>query len=366
MNRRAFSDDKLRQAAAKVRNAMVNDPSLDAMETPRCSEAFQKNMGALLQNNHRNVKVATGFKRAMAACLAVVLCMTAWLAIDVDAREAVMDWAKNLFSYGQPNYESFEYLPRDNQLPELVAYYLPSKDYKQISREYDGDKCTVTYKGDAEDALFSISYSIGPEIYSWSGSPFSFDYNTGTSEVIISKDSYALYTPQDTTQCKNLGMIRHVEGDVSLEIIIAYYFDHEIAIRIADHIMTREQAEELTLPIKYLDFVPENFVLGETHYNSTNITYRYYYHRPTNGSIARLALNYHRLGEHGEFYDEQFYPMAFTETVVQISGKDARLYTYNRGTLYTLLVWDDGEIEYELQFNEIDVETAIKIAENIQ
>ena len=364
MKKSTFSEENLRNAAAEVREAMVNDPALDAMETPRCSEVFQKNMHALLRKNRCKVNAMIGFKRAMAACLALVLCMGAWLAVDVDAREDVIDWAKNLLNYGHAEYERVGQLPPDSQLPELVAYYLPSEDYKEIRREYDGNKCTVTYKGDAEDSLFSISYTLTPETFD--NGNIVFHDIPGTTDIIFSSEWYQLHTPEDSTQCKNLGWFT-MRMLPTLEISLAYYFDDETAVRIANHIMTREQAEELTLPIKYFSPMPDGFEIWSTDYTSDKITH-YYRFDVTDFIDAerKLALSYHRLGDPGEFYDETRYQKLFTETTVQIGGKDARLYTYNKGNTYSLLMWDDGQLEYELMFDGIDVETAIKMAESIQ
>lgn len=369
MNSFEFTDKELRRSAARVRRQLLSARDTQDAEAFPFSEGFEANMDTLLRKTRRKTAAAKAVRRGLATCFAVALCLGAWLTFDVGAREAVIDWSRNLFSYAHVDYveltdpvEDTGPLP-DLALPEMVPYFLPNDDYREVSREHTAGQYTVTYQAEDEFSAFSITCRVIPDRSS--AIDIVYPDLPGTTETIIGSQIYTLFTPQDATQCKNLSWFGHREDYSFMLVSIAFYFDAETAIKIADHTMYKQQAEALTLPARHLSFVPKLFTprpYGNS-YSEEEFIYQYTGHEePDDGFL----LTYHRLGDPGFIFSESDFQKVFTKTVVQVNGRDARLYTHKYMDFDRLLMWDDGELEYGLLFNGIDPETAIAIAEGVE
>lgn len=364
-----FTDKALETAASEVREQLLKAPDTQDAQAFPFSEDFENSMDAMLRKNRRKVNAMTGFKRAMAACLAVALCMTAWLAVDVDAREAIIEWAKSLFSYGSTmRVEAYQSKPED-PLPEMVAYYLPDKGYQEVSRETDGEKIVVTYAAEDSSVAFGFTYEWAPIAGEyWFDTP---QDTSGSLEMIYDFEDYSLFTPDDLNLPKTLSWYSFHSNSWTMQFTLSFYFDTETALKVAENILPREKAEQMTLPAKRVTYVPEGLRIFNRFNSQGHCTSHYFNieEGSYDSSARRFLFTYHRTGFEGALYNDNSFKTGFTKTIVPVNDTDGRLYTLNNsrfGRFGKLLVWNEGDLEFALLFSGIDVETAVAIAESVE
>lgn len=95
MKEQFFSEDALREAAAKVRDAKL---STIPKELPphEFSQEFEKEMHILLKKEKRKQSFARAMRCAMAAVFALVIGVSVFLGINAEARAAVWSWTKEI------------------------------------------------------------------------------------------------------------------------------------------------------------------------------------------------------------------------------------------------------------------------------
>lgn len=369
MNTREFTDEELRQSAAQVREQLLRAPDTqDSVPFP-FSEAFEDNMDTLLRQNRRKNKAASSFRRAMAACLAIVMCLGAWLAVDVDAREAVIDWVKELFSYGETMHVIAHQSKPEDPLPEMVAYYLPSDKYQEVERETDGEKTVVTYATEDSASAFGFTYEWAPRAGEyWFEKP---QDTPGSQELLIDYEDYFLFTPDDPSLPKTLSWYSFHSNSWTMQFTLSFYFDTETALKVAQNIIPQEKAEQMTLPAKRVTYVPKGLQIFNRHLSEGHCTAHYFNVEDGSydNSTRRFLLTYHRTGFEGAIYSDDSLKTGFTKTIVPVNGTDGRLYSLNDtrfGQFGKLLIWNEGDLEFALLFSGIDIETAVAIAESVE
>ena len=91
------TDDVIIQAAKRVGEAML--ASLPEPEdcTHEFSPEFERSMERLIQKTKRRAHVRRCLRSIAVAALAVVIGLSAWLAVDTEAQAAVVEWVRTAY-----------------------------------------------------------------------------------------------------------------------------------------------------------------------------------------------------------------------------------------------------------------------------
>lgn len=138
MNDEFFSDDVLRAATRLVRQSM-----LDALPSPsECPAAFSpefhKRITILFARQRHKAMARRIVQRAAVLLLSALIGLSAWLTVDVEAREALFGWLREM-------YENSIIYRFDNSSSANTAhtrYYianLPSSYTETMSADYEND-----------------------------------------------------------------------------------------------------------------------------------------------------------------------------------------------------------------------------------
>ena len=373
-----FTDNALENAAAEVREQLLKAPDTQDDTAFPFSEDFENSMDAMLRKNRRKSNATIGFKRAMAACLAFVLCMTAWLAIDVDARGAIINWAEqlgNIASWQDLSNEDYYKRP----VPEYVPGWLPGEGFREIDRQWGDSDCTAVYqKGDDPSTRFWISCHAVSNYYTVDIKEEDYLYQN----VDL---NYTLHTAKDTTQPS---ILTWSFPQQHLGFAMYFYFDSDTAIGIAKSISTVTPMgaaigyRELSyIPTYYVTFNyctwTEDEFIQRYDYNyycdcmwELDETGKYCPPATCNHDEERLQgdpfiFAYHRVDANASYCAPT--NKMYTTNTVSVNGMEALEYTANgeAKNLAKYLIWNDGECEYLLRYH-FDTDTAIAIAEGVQ
>lgn len=145
-----FSDRELKKAAQQVRRSMLDALPPPEACTPEFSPAFQAKMNKLLLQKPPRSPLKRLARTAAAILLVILVGMSAWLALDLEARAEFASWVVQRFG----RYYVYDSLIHniDGQLPDHGITALPegwtlavsADDDLQRVRVYDTDRGRVT------------------------------------------------------------------------------------------------------------------------------------------------------------------------------------------------------------------------------
>lgn len=92
-----LTDEMLSSAAKQVRTAMLDAMPKPSEYTYEFTEEFDEAMRPLLKRASRHKSIDKFARRAAAVFLAAFLGFTSWMAIDVEARAAVITWLRDVY-----------------------------------------------------------------------------------------------------------------------------------------------------------------------------------------------------------------------------------------------------------------------------
>lgn len=150
-----LSDAALREAASAVCDAMLS--TLPAPEScgHRFSPAFLQKMQVLIGGARRAEKRRAFFRQVAAVFLAAVVGVSTWLAVDTEARAAVIRWVREVYE----DYVEYRFFRSDDDTSDevdLSAYaptWLPD-GYREVDRFVNQDQMFIHYEDAAGDAFY--------------------------------------------------------------------------------------------------------------------------------------------------------------------------------------------------------------------
>lgn len=196
-----LSDFELRQAAKLVNRAM-----LDALPDPdKCRHAFsrefQDKMAPLLATARRMEAVRQWTRRGVAALLAVVIGLSTWLAADIDARAAFLNWVLEIYE-SSIVYHFFQGTPTAR---EGLAYYptwLP-EGYEQADViTAPMEKIVLYHQNQQEVSTLAFRYLLSSQDRQYELMLDESQYEC--TEVQVNGSPAHLYQPIDSSQTNNL------------------------------------------------------------------------------------------------------------------------------------------------------------------
>jgi hypothetical protein len=230
MNQITWSEDALKQAAAAVRQSM-----LDAMPPPsQCTHEFssdhQAKMDRLFTRARRRERTRKVLQRAAMFFLAVLASVGVWLSVDTGARAAFFSWVQEIYEnsivyrfFGDPTAE---------ELPDYHITWLP-----------EGYEAVDVFNG---KDLVSIRYQNGDDITSGFTFEYSFTRNNNYLALMTGDTQYIqkaimvngvhadFYQSSDPTKTNNMLWI---DEDAGIVLSINGFVDDFVMLRMAKSII---------------------------------------------------------------------------------------------------------------------------------
>lgn len=154
MNHVSFSEDALRQAAALVRQSMLDSMPLPSQCTHEFSSGFQGKLERLISRERRRGSARKAMKRVAMFFLALLVGAGAWLTVDVQARSAFFSWVRDIYT-GAHVYRFFGE-PAAEELPAYRLSWLP-EGYEEVDVRNDGETFYAFYQN-GDDVLHSFEF----------------------------------------------------------------------------------------------------------------------------------------------------------------------------------------------------------------
>lgn len=156
MSQIVLSDEALKQAAASVRQSLLDSLSPPSRCEHEFSPAFQANIQKLIAQVNLRRAVRKTMRRAAMFFLAALVGVSVWLAVDTEARAAVLTWAREV--YEEHIVYRFFGKPAAEELPAYRITWLP-EGYEEVDVYSSGDLFSALYqKGDDVLSAFGFEY----------------------------------------------------------------------------------------------------------------------------------------------------------------------------------------------------------------
>lgn len=151
----AFTEDDLRTAAGKVRQAMLAAMPADGEYCHEFSNAFKTRMQVLVSRARRREQMRKYTRRAAAIALAALVGVSTWLAVDTEARAATLRWMREIYG----NSIIFHFFGDENKEADLSyePTWLPDGCTKYKERGDDTGKRIAYRNADNEPFYFSCN-----------------------------------------------------------------------------------------------------------------------------------------------------------------------------------------------------------------
>lgn len=196
MNKAAFTEDELRQAALQVHEAMM--AALTPVNEHEFSFEFHRKMSTLLRKMklHRGIKAAA--RSVAAVFLALLIGGGALLTFNTDVRAAFFSWVRDV--YENSVFYQFAGEEEPNVLPYIRPLWVP-EGYVEVDVVGNEYQQTVVYQN-VEDTskAFTFAYSRTAE----NKNLWLYSEGFAHEEVNVNNFAADLYTPYDTSETNEL------------------------------------------------------------------------------------------------------------------------------------------------------------------
>lgn len=223
-----FSDAELRQAAALVRQSMLE--SLPHPTECHCdiSPEMEQKIARLLKREDQRKRLRRVGRMAASIILAFLVGAGAWLAVDAEARAAVVQWGKEV------NEESVFYRFFNEPTSEALPYYrltaLPGGYTETVAYEDDILR-VLMYENDTDIIIFTCQRMVNSNAAEMYSNSYSLE------KVSLSNFAAELYTPSDPTSTSDLVWI---DDNQNLFFCLSSFAEKDVIIDIANSVQLVE------------------------------------------------------------------------------------------------------------------------------
>lgn len=220
-----LTDEMLTQAAKQVAESMKASLPVPEECHHEFPPEFERDIKRLAAQTERKRHIRRYLQRVAAACLAVVISLSTWLAVDAEARAAFVQWVKTVYEQSVV-YEFFH--SGDTQAD--VSYnlgWLPA-GYSIFATESAGSIHTVMYQNNEGSSILLV-YQTG------------FDSQTevfvGENEaesVVINGCQGEFFTDKSSMESNELIFF---DAEAKVLFAISSYLDKDTMIEIAENII---------------------------------------------------------------------------------------------------------------------------------
>ena len=161
-----ITDEMLREAAAKTSAAYLRyvEQGYDPENQHVFSPEFEKKMEKLIRKT-RNIFLHQTLRRIASVALAVLIGVSAWLAVDIEAKAAFFGWIKGIYE----TYFVYQFEDDTTSNADFHADYRPTwlpDGYSEFFFDDSTETILVAYTNDAGKIL-SFNYINNPNETKW-------------------------------------------------------------------------------------------------------------------------------------------------------------------------------------------------------
>lgn len=158
-----FSEDELRRAAQLVNQAML-DALPDSGEYHHTfSPEFHHKMAPLLAKARHMDVIRRWTRRAVAALLAIVIGLSSWLAVDIEARAAFLNWIRSVTKHNNIAYSFSGEASTDQTGVDYYPSWLP-EGYEQADAITDPAGKLISYQNKQDKTnSFNFGYFVASQ-----------------------------------------------------------------------------------------------------------------------------------------------------------------------------------------------------------
>lgn len=221
-----LTDEMLTQAAKQVAESMKASLPVPKECHHEFPPEFERDMKRLAAQTERRRHMRRYLQRVAAACLAVVISLSTWLAVDAEARAAFVQWVKTVYEQSVV-YEFFH-----SGEPQTEAGYRLGwvPEGYTLENEVGGDGITTIVYLNGEDAIyFTYEHSEnGAQTELFSGV-------SNVEAVQVNGMPGEFYLPQDPAESNSLVWFNE---ESSTLFSISGFMDKETMVQMAESIET--------------------------------------------------------------------------------------------------------------------------------
>ena len=226
MNHVSFSEDALRQAAALVRQSMLDSMPAPSQCTHEFSPEFQGKMEQLVSGERRRKSVQKALWRV--AMFFLVVSAGVWLTVEAEAREAFFSWVRDAYTGAQVYRFGGE--PAAEELPTYRLSWVP-EGYEEVDVRNDGETFYAFYQN-GDDVLHSFEFRY---FFTQRGRYIGMlTEETEHTSLTVNGMQADLYQAVDPDAVSNLILI---DEDAGIVFQIEGVLDRSILLRIAESIV---------------------------------------------------------------------------------------------------------------------------------
>lgn len=217
-------DEMLIQAAKQVGEAML----ASLPEPEEChhefSPEFERNMERLIQKTKRKTRIRRCLQSIAVAALVVVIGLSTWLAVDTEARAAVIEWIRTVYE-DSIVYEFFH----PSAVEENISYQLGwVPDGYTLVEEVVGDTMHAAVYQRSDEVIYFI-YSLSDEYSQVEFIPG----NSETELVTVLENAGEFYAAKDESETNALVWFDEESG---VFFSIASSLDQESMLKMAESV----------------------------------------------------------------------------------------------------------------------------------
>lgn len=219
-----LTDEMLTQAAKQVAVSMKASLPVPEECHHEFPPEFERDMKRLIAQTERRRHMRRYLQRVAAACLAVVISLSAWLAVDAEARAAFVQWVKTVYEqsvvyeFFHPGVEQADTSYRLGWVPEGYT----------MENEVSGDVITTLIYLSGEDAIY-FTYEQAED----GAQTKLFTDDANTEPVMVHGVEGEFYLPQDNAESNSLVWF---DGENNILFSISGFIDKETMIKMAESV----------------------------------------------------------------------------------------------------------------------------------
>lgn len=225
-----LTDEMLTQAAKQVAVSMkASLPVPDECHHEFPSE-FERDMKRLISQTERRRQIRRYLQRVAAACLAVAISLSTWLAVDAKARAAFVQWMKTVYEQSVV-YELFHSGEKQAEADYRLGWV--PEDYTMERVVYGEIVTTVIYQSSEEPIYFiyeKSEYGAQTEL---------FPGKSNVEPVLVNGMPGEFYLSQDPSESNSLVWL---DSESSVLFSISGFVDKETMLQMA------KSVESVSLP----------------------------------------------------------------------------------------------------------------------
>lgn len=189
-----LTDEMLTQAAKQVAESMKASLPVPKECHHEFPPEFERDMKRLAAQTERRRHMRRYLQRVAAACLAVVISLSTWLAVDAEARAAFVQWVKTVYEQSVV-YEFFHSGEAQNEAGYMLGWV---PDGYTLENEVGGEIITTLIYLNGEDAIY-FTYEQATD----GAQTKLFTDDAGTEPVIVNGAEGEFYLSQDSAESNN-------------------------------------------------------------------------------------------------------------------------------------------------------------------